>query len=294
VRLAEEGSREGERFQGSLAAGADHGHEQALSLGSRPGAVAAPDLAIHDRRSHRLLGPVIRGLNRGFDQEPEPLQRVFAEMLGQATIRRSGEVARGQALQFATEQQTLIRQFVATHTMSPPQPPSDKGLVDQFQHRAREAHGATHRRFQQFLATTLQVRQTLLMSSRGEPVVHAPAVMHERARPVGSQQLQGRHPAARRVDHVTGGPAADEGVQPGRAPGHAPTGLVRRHLRRAAHVLPQLLMQRRAVRSIERTLVARATRSSSNMVASNVALLPCDRPNCLLRMASTACTLAPN
>ena len=66
---------------------------------------------------------------------------------------------------------------------------------------ANTAHGkagATHGRFQEFLATPLQVSQALLMPGSRESVVHAPAVVHKRARPIEPQQLFGWLVAPRR------------------------------------------------------------------------------------------------
>ena len=48
------------------------------------------------------------------------------------------------------------------------------------------------------------------------------------------------------------------------------------------------------MRSVERTLVARAIRSSGNNVPSSFTLLPCDRPNSLLRIVSKAWTFGPS
>ena len=79
---AEYFEQEGERFEGALMAGVNHRHQEALCP-APPSAVAAPDFAIDDRRTDRTLGPMIRGLNCRIDQEPEPLHRVLAEMVGQ-------------------------------------------------------------------------------------------------------------------------------------------------------------------------------------------------------------------
>ena len=42
-------------MQGSLFASADHGHQGTLQPCAAPGAVAAPDFAIHHRRTDRLF-----------------------------------------------------------------------------------------------------------------------------------------------------------------------------------------------------------------------------------------------
>ena len=101
---------------------------------------------------------------------------------------------------------------------------------------------ATHRRFEQFLAATLQVSHALLMSGLSEMVVHTPTVMHQRARPVEPQQLFRRLPTAGRVNHVTRFTTAHKGVQPSRAAANTPACLVRRDLRRAAHIDSQLFI----------------------------------------------------
>ena len=113
---------------------------------------------------------------------------------------------------------------------------------DQRKHRPRKAHSAAHGRGQQFLATPLQVSQALLMKGLRKTVVHAPTVVHERARPVEPQQLFGRLMAPRRINHVTRRALADEGMQPGRAALDAPSSLIRRDLRRASNRLPNLLV----------------------------------------------------
>ncbi len=43
--------REGKWIEGALAASAEDGHQDVLCLGAKPGAIAAPDFAIHDRPS---------------------------------------------------------------------------------------------------------------------------------------------------------------------------------------------------------------------------------------------------
>ena len=209
----------------------------------------------------------------------------FENVFGQPTIRFVREAARGELLQFATQHQALFGQVVAAEPMATPRSTQGEGPIDQRQHRTRQTHGATHGRFEQCLATTLQMTHALLMKGPSELVVHAPAVMHERARPIEPEQLFGRFMTAGRIDHVTGRTRADEGVQPGRATPHAPTRFVGRDLRRAPNILAKLFVGRRqrpAVRWIERMLVARAMCSSSNIVPSSFTLLPCDNPSCFI------------
>jgi exoribonuclease R len=59
--------------------------------------------------------------------------------------------------------------------MTTPGSTQREGPIDQRQHRARQAYGATYGRFERFLATTLQVPHTLLMKRpRGEYVLELP------------------------------------------------------------------------------------------------------------------------
>ena len=141
-------------------------------------------------------------------------------VFGQPTIRFVRDAARGELLQFATEDQALFGQRVAAEPMATPHSTQREGPIDEQQHRTGQTHGATHGRFEQCLATTLQMPQALLMKGPCEAIVHAPTVMHERSRPVEPEQLFGRFMTAGRIDHVTRFPWADKRVQPSRA---APT-----------------------------------------------------------------------
>ena len=111
---------------------------------------------------------------------------------------------------------------------------------------ANTAHGkrsgAAHCRFEQFLATTLQMPDALLMEGPCEAVVHAPAVMHQCARPVEPQQLFGRCVAPGGIDHITRRTLTDEGVQPSQTSADTPARFIRRNLRRAAQVDSQLFV----------------------------------------------------
>jgi hypothetical protein len=80
------------------------------------------------------------------------------------------------------------------------------------------------------LATTLQVSYALLMKGLREMVVHTPAIVDQRARPVEPEQLLSRLVAAGWVDHVTRFMPTNEDVQPGRATSDAPARLVGRDL----------------------------------------------------------------
>ena len=136
------------------------------------------------------------------------------------------------------------------------------------------------------------------MSGVREPVVHAPAVMHERARPIEAQQLLGRRAAAGRIDHITRFPSGR------RTHATRPTGRRRASPFRPARpgtsrecpaaVAHTPVAHRSAVRAIERALVPRAIVNPSNNVPSSFTLLPCDRPSCLFKIASAAWTFGPS
>ncbi len=162
-----------------------------------------------------------------------------------AAKRRFGSCVKrpdANSFQFASQAQATLGQVVAAEAMTSPRTTQREGAVDQCQDRSRQAHGTTHGRFEQFLATTLQVSYALLMKGPCEAVVHAPAVMHQRARPVEPQQLFGRFVAPRGIDHITGCTLTDEGVQPGQASTDTPARFIRRDLRRATQVDSQLFV----------------------------------------------------
>ncbi len=171
---------------------------------------------------------------------------MIQQMPGQTPIRFVREAAPRQLFQFARQSQAAVGQGVAAQAMATPGTPQRIRAVDQLQHRARQARRSGTGGFQQFLAPPLQVRQALLMSGLRELVVHAPAVMHQSARPVEAQQLLGRFTAPRRINHITRFPSADERMQPGRPAAHAPAGLVGHDLRRAADIVAQLFIRRLA------------------------------------------------
>ncbi len=289
--------QEVEAVSGALFACADHGTQDVLPSCASPGAVAAPYFAVHHGRANCLLGTIVGGVDRRIDQEPEPVHGMIQQMPGQTPIRLVREAALRQLFQFTCQAQAVLGQVVAAQSMATPGTPQPIRAVDQPEHRARQSHGAPGSGFQQSLAAALQVRQALLMNGAREAVVHAPAVMHQSARPVEPQQLLGRFAAARRIDHVTGFSSADERVQPGRSAADTPAGLVGHDLRRAANVLPQLLVRRLTTLGRPRDRAgAGAARSVSpaNNVASSFTLLPCDKPSCLFMIASAAWTFAPN
>jgi len=69
--------------------------------------------------------------------------------------------------------------------MTTPRATQRERAVDRRQDRARQAHGDTPCRFEQFLAATLQVSHALLMKGPREAVVDAPAGVPGQSSPSG-------------------------------------------------------------------------------------------------------------
>src|SRR6185437_5015681 len=169
-----------------------------------------------------------------------------SNMSCQPSVRRVRETPRGDALQLATEFQALFGQSVSAEPTPAPSPAQRKCLINECEHCAGQASSPADRGLQQSLAATLQAPHALLMPGAGESVVNAPAVMDQHSRPILSQQLLGGLGTASRIDHITSGTRADEGVQPSIAAFDAPSRLVGCDLRRAAKVLAKLLVSRPA------------------------------------------------
>jgi hypothetical protein len=146
--MAECFDQELKAWRGSLFAGANYGAENALPSCARPGAIAAPDLAVHHRRPKGLLAAVVGGV----EQEPEPVGGMLQQMPGQTTIRFVREAAFGQSLQFTSQAQAALGQSIAAQPMAAPRASQGIRAIDQPQHRPRQAHRAAHGGFQQKLA----------------------------------------------------------------------------------------------------------------------------------------------
>ena len=247
-----------------------------------PGPIAAPGLAIHHRRPQGPLRMIIRRVDQGLDQEPEPRQRMGPQMGGQTPIGRRAALARRQFVQPTTERRALVGQPIVIDPISTPQPTQRISLLDQFQHAARQTGRRTASRFEHLLAASPQMSQALLVGLRGEAVVNAPAVMDQRTGPVQAQQLFGRPAAARRVDHIARRARADEIVQPGIAA--ADLASPSRQASPAAKNARRDGLRCTRVRNTspcERALVPRETSIPSNVVASSLTHLPCERRHSL-------------
>ncbi len=90
-----------EAAERALLAGADCGNQDALAVCTLPGSVAAPDVAVHNRRANCLLAAIVPGVQRGIDQEPELMHGMLQQVHGQTSIRPMREAARRQLLHFA-------------------------------------------------------------------------------------------------------------------------------------------------------------------------------------------------
>src|SRR5438105_4395834 len=109
---AEGVDEEVEALQGSLFASADYGGQNALRSCAIPGAVAAPHFAVHDGRANRLFAAIIRGVDRGVNEKPEPVHGMLQQMPGQTPIRWIREAALGQLFQFTGQAQAALGQGV--------------------------------------------------------------------------------------------------------------------------------------------------------------------------------------
>jgi len=113
--VAEGVEEEVKAAEGSLFASADYGGQNALASGTKPGAIATPDFAVHDGRTNGLFATIIRGVDRGIDQKPKPVHRMLQQVPGQTPIRRVRETALSQLLQFTGQAQAALGQVIAEH-----------------------------------------------------------------------------------------------------------------------------------------------------------------------------------
>ena len=118
----------------ALVEGDEARSEDGLGMGAAPGAIAAPDLSVHDGRAYRLLGSPVRRVDRRIDQEPEPLHRVFQNVFRQLAIAVIRKRAGGEMFQLARERQTRLSQLVAAESMSAPRTAQRERPVEQRQH----------------------------------------------------------------------------------------------------------------------------------------------------------------
>ena len=96
--LTEDLGKNLDRAQALLMAGAKDAHQDGLGLGPRVGPVARTGLAVHDRRSNRLLGWPVGRLDVVALEEKEQRVLVAPKMGGKATVLGIGDPPREQAL----------------------------------------------------------------------------------------------------------------------------------------------------------------------------------------------------
>ena len=89
-------------------------HQLFLSPGAPRNTIAAPYLPIHDAATQALFGPIVRGIDRRIQQEPEPFANVTGEMLCEPSIDKVSSPHLDKLLEFHQESQISRRQFVRT------------------------------------------------------------------------------------------------------------------------------------------------------------------------------------
>src|SRR5262249_36318280 len=120
---------------------------------------------------------------------------------------------------------------------------------EQLGHPPRETDGSPRRGGRHPVGAAQQVVEALLVPGVLELVVRRPAVVDHGAVVVEAQDGLGHGTAARRVDDVSGGLRADQGVQPRGVSAHAPAGLIGHHPVGLSHGLTNGLVDRLATTS---------------------------------------------
>src|ERR1700685_3606912 len=226
------------------AGGFQHRHQYLLRLGARGRAIAAPDLAVHYRRTNGLLGLPVRRLDQGIGHEGKDLPRMRAQVSPKGRLFAPAPRTVQQFPQALVELIPPRLQPLARDVPGPATVPLVDGLAQERQHLTRKAHAPARRLLLQRLRATQQVSQTLLMDRLGKmAVVRTPSVMAQHALPVRTDDPLQDGGAALRVDAVGGGPVTDPDVKPGGLPSHPPAGLVGGDLLGA----PLLLQDRRVI-----------------------------------------------
>ena len=146
------------------------------------GAVSAPDFAVHDRRTNRLLGAVVRGLDVGQAEEREELAGVAFQVFGEAFVIGIGSAEAGQHAQLCRK---FVRQFAQSSTSLFPFPKlvaSGQCVLEQLDHGAWEDHGSASRDLQQVVRAAQHMSHALLMRRVRKAVIRSPAVVDQHAR----------------------------------------------------------------------------------------------------------------
>ena len=106
-----------------LPACSPHGHENGLSFGTGPSAVAAPNFAEDDAEAHRLFGPPVGRVQAWEAQEGEEFLDVLPEMFGHAFVDGSGfggedSVFQGVLQAAARHRPTMVADFAGGVTIT--------------------------------------------------------------------------------------------------------------------------------------------------------------------------------
>jgi hypothetical protein len=212
--------------------------------------VAAPDLAVDDRRLQRLFGPMIRRRNRRIDQEQEPFRSMLVEVLGEAVVGLVGSRSLRQIAQPVDEllvrdgANVLGRSLVGERVVGEPVA-TVKSLGEQIDHRLRKTPIGSRLRFQKRLRTPQRMVDALLMGCVLEAIVGRVAVMSHAAGPVDADDVFEDVGTSLRVDAIQGGPVvADPGVEPDGSPSEAPAGFVRGDVAGSDELLGDLFVSR--------------------------------------------------
>ncbi len=203
-----------ERVNDLLSGRDKDGRQAQLNFGCVPGAVAAPDFAVHDGRSNCLLGTPFGGVGQRVTEEREQVVEMILQMfrqpfVGGVRLHWSVQTAQSRREPAIQQTQSLSCQFVLPEAIA-----GCARRPEHVQHGVREPHRSDDGGFQQFVAAAYEVGQTLLMTGPSELAVDTPAVVDQRARVVLAKQQHGRLGTACRVDRVASCMFGCEVMQP--------------------------------------------------------------------------------
>src|SRR5581483_4789211 len=84
--LAQESAEEVDGVLAALPAGAPQRHQDCLSMGANPGAVAAPEFAQDHTEADGLFGAPVGGVQAGVFEEGQQVVAVLPQVLGEAVV----------------------------------------------------------------------------------------------------------------------------------------------------------------------------------------------------------------
>jgi len=209
-----------------LPARAKDGHEDLLRLRGHPGAIAAADLSIHDRRSQGLFGAPIRGLHRVVVQE--------AEERGPLAVKMGDKPSHGGNRAALVEDRAQARLEVATRHRPPMIRDSARGVpIPQGQRLLQDVVDLVREQRPgmiglQFARASQEMLKTGLMRGPVELPIRCPPVPYEGAREVRAEQRRRLVEAAAGLYGVDGRARRDGDPQPLQLGAHAPAGFIGR------------------------------------------------------------------